>query len=285
MYGVACSDYLTSMHNGHGLWRFAKDSTWYHDVAVEKAAFLKAGNVSIFDLIMDRSIWPHVRWVSLMYAFLGSYPISFAPFNALIWLCTVFAVYGVAKLIIVENRVMVLVGTVLVTFMPTYLLQSTQLLKDPLFFLGISVWLLGLGRFLRGRAGSGWYDALFVVVGMQLCLIIRPYWEPVFFVLTFFLLVAALIRASIIRRQSALALVGVFLILNFNPFDIVYKYTIQGSTAASLTSLPVISTPSAQTEINFEGLTMFDQYVFRQLDSLAIQIQTKRGWFSGRILK
>jgi len=224
LFAIACSPYLAGMHNGHGLWNFSMDSIGFDQWATHGARLLQEGGFSSWwhgdGTILDDGNhhliselvehYPHVRLISLCYFLFTPHPIAFAPVNAFVWTATVFAVYALARTLMPNNRNMAALGTMLFTLMPTYLLQTTQLLKDPLYILGASLFLLGGARLLNGR--QVWSSVVIIVVGMQLCVLLRDYMLPAFALLVVVIIVMAFVRIPTPRIFAALT-AGVLLML------------------------------------------------------------------------
>ena len=131
---IARSAVLSSLHNGQGLWNFAPDSFSYHGEAIRLLDFLKAGDLSGW---WGSSPWWHVKWIALSYAVITPDPLSFAPINALTWAVSVVCVYKIVRQLFPDHRVLAVLSTTMFGLWPSYLFQSTQLLKDPLYSMGI----------------------------------------------------------------------------------------------------------------------------------------------------
>jgi len=222
VFAIACSPYLAGMHNGHGLWNFSMDCSTFDQWAIHYAKLLQEGGFyswwygdttatgdgTLLSTLVGQ--YPHVRLISLSYFLFAPHSIAFAPINAFTWMATVFVVYALARVLLPDNRNMAALGTMIFTLMPTYLLQTTQLLKDPLYILGCSLFLLGAARLLSGRLKST--SVIFIVVGMQLCVLLRAYMLPAFALLAFLLMVMVFVRIPTSRVFAAVT-AGVLLML------------------------------------------------------------------------
>jgi len=272
MYTIACSPYLTDMHNGHGLWNFSPDSFGYDKEAVFVAAKLQAGDISTW----WHWHYPHVRLIALVYYLLSPSPISFAPVSALIWLATVFTVYATARLLIPDNRNLAVLGTMIFSFMPTYLLQSTQLTKDPLYILGVSVLFLFLTRILKGR--FSWKLMFLATLATNLCLVLRHYMEtPLLLIIgTIFMVVYFFVPE--IRRQTIMAVLVFFVVLYIDPFGLKAQghYPDVPFVGAGLTSGTESTGLTSGTEGT--GLTLITS---RYLNAIVETIQQVRVGFLG----
>jgi hypothetical protein len=131
---IARSNFLSSLHNGQGLWNFALDSFVYHQEALRLSDFLKSGD---FNGWWGSSPFWHVKWIALPYAILVADPLSFAPVNSLIWAVSIYCVYKIAHQLFPDRRRLAIVTALTFGLWPSYFLHTTQLLKDPLYIMGI----------------------------------------------------------------------------------------------------------------------------------------------------
>ena len=83
LFIVANTEYLSSLHNGEGLWNFAVDSTLYHKEALNSIIYLENSEwLSWWQLYQDHQ---HVRIISLVYWLTGYYePIIFEIVNGIV---------------------------------------------------------------------------------------------------------------------------------------------------------------------------------------------------------
>jgi hypothetical protein len=93
----------------------------------------------------------HVKWIALPYAILVADPLSFAPFNSLIWAITIYCVYKIAHHLFPDRRRLAIVSALVFGLWPSYFLHTTQLLKDPLYILGIVLMFWGCIELLSVR--------------------------------------------------------------------------------------------------------------------------------------
>jgi len=155
---------------------------------------LQAGDISAWWAGSQTFPHPHVKWIALSYFLISPYPIAFAPVNAMAWTATVISVYALARLLLPASRNLAALGTMVFCLMPSYLLQTMQLLKDPFYILGGILFLLGAARLFVGKLT--WLSMVFIVAGVQLCLVLRPYMLPAYVVLTFLIIFMGLVRFS-----------------------------------------------------------------------------------------
>ena len=134
LFSLANTEYFSSLHNGEGLWNFARDSTKYHNEALHLVTHI------------EKSAWyewwylyPHhqnVKLISLTYWLTGYHsPISFAIINAVVWATSFLLIIRVSDLLFQGDYKVPLIISIFF-FQPSILISSTQLLRDPIFILG-----------------------------------------------------------------------------------------------------------------------------------------------------
>ncbi len=207
MYLIAISPYLASYHNGHGLWNFAMDSFSYHDIAVRILGLNQDGSLSGF---FQRPWFRHSEYISLMYYLLYPAPISFAPVNGVAWTLCVVLAYRTAIIITGDNRKLSAAAALTLGLWPSYLLLSTQLLRDIFFSLGILMTLLGWVAMLRGH--TKYIYILLASLGIIFSVHIRH--EP-FWLLIFISLLACVIIALANRKTLPHAVMSMSVLLLF----------------------------------------------------------------------
>ena len=174
MYLTALWGFLPSLHNGAGQWLFAMDSFYYHDSAIHLVRELRAGNFLVW--------WNgdaghvHVKWIALSYWILGDSSLSFELINAPIWLLTVASIWATSRLLFLESPRLAYVPAMFFGLLPSYLLHTTQLLKDPIYILGISLLMLGWVLLIQGR--RRWGGTLLLAVGFFFVVSLRMYLLP-----------------------------------------------------------------------------------------------------------
>ena len=144
---IARSTFLASLHNGKGLWNFAPDSFSYHREALRLLDLLKKGNLSGW---WENSPFCHVKWIALSYGAITPDPLSFAPVNAIVWTASVYCVYKIARILLPERQTFSIACALVFGFWPSYLLHTTQLLRDPFYVLGMLLMIWGWVGLLSG---------------------------------------------------------------------------------------------------------------------------------------
>ena len=167
---IARSEYFLQLHNGQGIWNFAMDSTGYHAEALSLFELLKNGDYSVW--WGSSSSW-HVKWIALSYDIFTPSPISFTPINALIWIISITCVYQIALQLFPDKHNLAVVSAMTFGFWPSYLLHTTQLLKDPFYVMGMLMMIWGWVSLLSSHRGIGF--SLLIGFGVLLAYLIRPY--------------------------------------------------------------------------------------------------------------
>ena len=147
---IARSTFLASLHNGQGLWNFAPDSFSYNREAIRLLDFLKKGNLSGW---WGSSPFWHVKWVALSYVAITPDPLSFAPVNAIVWAVSIYCVYKIARILFPDRQTFSISCALIFGFCPSYLLHTTQLLRDPFYVLGVLIMIWGWVGLLSGYRG------------------------------------------------------------------------------------------------------------------------------------
>jgi hypothetical protein len=174
---IARSTFLASLHNGQGLWNFALDSFSYHKEALRLADLLKKGDYTGW---WASSPWWHVKWIGLTYAVLAPDPLSYAPINALTWAVSVVCVFMIVRQLFPGRHKLAIVSAAMFGLWPSYLLHTTQLLKDPLYIMGMLVMFWGCVILLSERRSV--VSLLLIVLGVLVAYLNRTYiLEPVIF--------------------------------------------------------------------------------------------------------
>jgi len=167
---IARSTFLASLHNGQGLWNFAPDSVGYHKDALRLLDYLKHGD---YESWWASTPWWHVKWIALSYAVIIPDPLSFASVNAIVWATSIYCVYKIVRLLFPERRTFAITCSLVFGFWPSYLMHTTQLLKDPLFVLGMLLMIWGWVGLLSGYRGIVF--SLLVSFGVLLAYLNRTY--------------------------------------------------------------------------------------------------------------
>ena len=203
LFSLANSEYFSSLHNGEGLWNFARDSTKYHNEAVYQASFLeKSAWTDWWFLYPDHQ---QVKLISLIYWLTGHYsPISFEIVNSVVWATSLLLIYKVSELFFPSDFKVPLIVSFFF-LQPSVLASSTQLLRDPIFILGFCFICYGVSIFSKQH--SKWKWVFIIQIGIVLMLSMRDY---VSIILLVFLSLFSIIAYS--KKKTFLAPILVLLI-------------------------------------------------------------------------
>lgn len=166
MSWVVTTAYFTNYHAGFGLWNFAADSIGYHEEAIRILSLLKNGDYSGW---CSGSNWWHVYLIALSYGAITAHPLSFAPINAAAWTTSVLLVHRSTKQILPLRPKISVVSALIFGLCPSYLLNSTQLLKEPFYVMGMVMVVYGWIAMLSGNR-SCVYGFIVGLGAMQACL-------------------------------------------------------------------------------------------------------------------
>lgn len=167
---IARSQYFLQLHNGQGIWNFAMDSTGYHTEALTLLELLKNGDYSGW--WGSSSFW-HVKWIALSYAIFKPNPLSFAPINAMAWVISIACVYQIVRKLFPDNHKLAVVSAMTFGFWPSYLLHTTQLLKEPFYVIGMLMMMWGWVCLLSSHKGIGY--SMLIGFGVLLAYLQRTY--------------------------------------------------------------------------------------------------------------
>jgi len=219
---IARSAVLSSLHNGQGLWNFAPDSFSYHGEAIRLLDFLKAGDLSGW---WGSSPWWHVKWIALSYAVITPDPLSYAPINGLIWAVSVLCVFMVVRQLFPGRRKLAIVSAFMFGLWPSYLLHTTQLLKDPLYIMGMSMMFWGCVNLLSERRAI--ISVLLIAFGVLIAYLNRTYMlEP----LICLSLLAAILELWQSRRAWGHAGLAILIIAGLGVYFYIQRPEIQKSS-------------------------------------------------------
>jgi len=188
--------------NGIGI-SFAIDSRFYRIEASEMASHLFLRH---FNEWWAFNAQPHVKLYSLSFAIfgplLGFNILSAEPLNLALYLLVVVLVYWVARELFESNTG--LLAAAVVTFWPSLLLHTTQMLRDPLFI--CSLLLLVLFLIIGVNRNLSLLQGVFVAVGAVIaCVLLWLFrgdmWELVFLIVVLGVLMSA---ASQLRARRFL---------------------------------------------------------------------------------
>ena len=210
---IARSSFLSSLHNGQGLWNFTLDSFAYHDEAVRLLELFRGGDYAGW---WQSSPWWHVKWIGLSYAVLTPDPLSYAPINGLTWAVSVACIFMTVRQIFPDRRKLATACALMFGLWPSYLLHTSQLLKDPLYIMGMSMMFWGCVNLLSGQRTI--ISVFLIVFGVLIAYLNRTYMlEP----LIFLSLLAAIFGIWQARGGWVQAVLAVLLIVGLG----VYGYT------------------------------------------------------------
>ena len=132
-YGISIRGYFPSLHDGRGIWNYAKDSRKYDEEAVASLCVLRENG--FLEWWKSRSKYWHVKYIALMYWLLKPVPLAAAPLNAVLWAVSFLLVFSISFLILENEGIGLTVASVFSLF-PSHLMDSIQLLQDPFYVLG-----------------------------------------------------------------------------------------------------------------------------------------------------
>ncbi len=179
----------------------ASDSYEYQSGAVRQAEILKKNGLRAWAAEPARA---HVKLISIQFVFLGplfGYSVlSAEPFNLFCYVAVLCLVLLLGRE--VGGRRVGLLAAGIVALWPTFLLHTTQLLKDPLFIAGalaliliVTTWLTRTYRWVNA-VGMG----AFMAVTAGLLLLIRVKFGAIIFVMVFLGFALLVVRQLIERR-------------------------------------------------------------------------------------
>jgi len=262
---IARSNFLSSLHNGQGLWNFALDSFVYHQEALRLVDLLKRGDYSGW--WGSSSFW-HVKWIALSYGAIKSDPLSFAPVNASVWAASIYCVYKTVRILFPDRQTFSIACALIFGFYPSYLLHTTQLLKDPFYVLGILIMIWGWIGLLSAYRGIVF--SLLACFGVLLAWLNRIYILEPLIVLSLLATALVLWRVPRSRMYALLAFVMIGA-LYFYQYPPKFIQTGQKDKRAS------ISTSSRQTEESGTGdLTLFRNQVKNWLEYQVMRLANAR---------
>ena len=178
LFNVANTEYLSSLHNGYGLWNFAQDSNKYHDEALNLIPYLeKSAWSDWWHLYPDHH---HVKVISLIYWITGIHsPISFEIVNSVVWVTSFILIFKTSELLFPGDYKVSLITSIFF-FQPSVLISSMQLLKEPIYILGFCLMFYGLTIF--SKQNSRWKWVFITQIGVILMLLMRSYLSTIFLI-------------------------------------------------------------------------------------------------------
>ncbi len=199
---VAYSSIASHLHDGNGLWNFAKDSTLYHKEAIHLVQLINESH-----WLEWWKLYPYhlnVKLISLIYWVTGySLPIMFELINSLMWVISIVAIYASSRLLFQKSYI-THIFTALFFFQPSLLMSSTQLLRDPILIAGLSLLCYAWIDLYKNK--TTWKNILLIYFGFLFILTMRSYLIDIFVIVFVLYFVWALFRRQI-------NLISIFLIL------------------------------------------------------------------------
>ena len=173
---ISNSDYLTSLHNGRGFWNITGDSSIYHREALTQLGYLS--NYEWLNWFKSFAAHQNVKVISLSYWVTGfSHPLSFAFINSLTWLLSVILIYKSSELLFPHIRYLPFL-IIIFFIQPSILFNSTQLLRDTFFLLGMCFFIYGW--VILDKDYPRWYWFFCMIFGLILTVSMRSYLFPIF---------------------------------------------------------------------------------------------------------
>ena len=173
---IANSGYFDHMLDEAGFWYFAGDSFLYHQEANIQLEYLKKSEWGLWF-----SSFPHhinVKTISLVYWLTGlNTPIVYSIINAAVWSYSVILIFKSSKLLFPQHNLIPFL-TVIFFFQPSILIGSTQLLRDPIFILGICSFIFGWVSLQKENLPWKWFS--YMLIGFIFTISMREYLLPIF---------------------------------------------------------------------------------------------------------
>jgi hypothetical protein len=177
---ISHSDFLSSLHNGKGYWYVTRDAILYHREALIQLDYLMASQWESW--LKSFAVHHNVKLISLTYWVTGfSSPFAFSIVNSIVWVSSVTLIFKSSKVLFSDKRYLLFLS--LIFFLqPSILFNSTQLLRDPIFILGICCFIYGWS--ILDKEHAKWRWLVFIVLGFILTASMRSYLFPVFAITT-----------------------------------------------------------------------------------------------------
>jgi 4-amino-4-deoxy-L-arabinose transferase-like glycosyltransferase len=151
LWGVSAAGWMPELHDGRGTWKFAVDAgDALHDARKMADVLLAEGWGAWWQLPFGG----HARLGSLCLLVFGRSPFAVLPLTLAVFLAIVWLVYRLGRYLFDEPT-----GRwagLIVACWPSFLLHSTQLIKDPLYVLGELAFLMAVLLLVDPRTGDGW---------------------------------------------------------------------------------------------------------------------------------
>jgi hypothetical protein len=122
---LSTSQHLRAWHDAHGRWVWAADAYLYRQGALEMAAILRNDGWRMW---LHQPVFLHIKLFSLIYHYVNPSVIAGIPVYTVCYSCTLYLIYRIAANLFGAPEG--LVAMCLAGLLPTFLLQSTQPLRD-----------------------------------------------------------------------------------------------------------------------------------------------------------
>ena len=202
LFTIANSTFLLEFHTGNGFWNFARDVETYHNEANFSLLPLQNSHWnSWWNLYPDHK---NVRIAALLYWITGyPQPIVYEIINGFTWATSVILIYKTSQLLFPNNN-NVSLASISFFFFPTFLLASTQMLRDPIFTLGFCMLCYGFVNLSTEKSKSKFKFIIIALIGVFLAIAIRDYLSSIFLVGLFLMAVIALLQKKMSIAQVLL---------------------------------------------------------------------------------
>jgi len=172
---ISNNDYLSFLHNSHGFWNFTRDSSVYHREALQQVDYLN--NYEWLKWYTSFAAHQNVKIISLTYWITGySNPLSFAVINTLTWVLSVILIFKSSQLLFPKIRYLPFL-IIIFFIQPSILFNSTQLLRDTFFLLGICFFIYGW--VILEKDHSRWHWFFCMLLAFVFTISMRSYLFPI----------------------------------------------------------------------------------------------------------
>jgi hypothetical protein len=210
----------------NGIGRFASDGLVYQDQVADLSGILKSSGLRVW------ANWPnqlHVRLYSLAFAIFSRWVsfniLTIEPLNLIYYLAILILVFKIGEAVFGYRTG--LIAAAILALWPSFLLHTTQLLRDPLLIMAVAVLVFCLVELVQ--VAFSWRRALVLgFAGLASLVTVRivrlPMWQVVFASVVFgviFFLIRSIQKRQLDKAALAfglLMIVAVVVIPRFQPF-------------------------------------------------------------------
>jgi hypothetical protein len=211
---IAHSSIAANLHNGEGVWNFARDSTLYHREAIIETQLLNDG--LWLEWLNSHKYHFNTKAISILYWLTNiKNPLIFELVNGPLWVISIVSIYKSSKLLF-DDRVAFY--AVIFFFQPSILMSSMQLLRDPILIAGLSILCYGWLDFYKNK--PNWKNLILIYIGFLLIFSMRSYMISIFTITFLFSLTWYLVIKKISFFQ--VFLISLPMIIANQSFDHVY---------------------------------------------------------------